>query len=448
MQQPKIKMTGFGPGEELDLGSPKTLQQLQEYASYLVVNDYDQDAYELSEKLDLGMQYRNDLFQHPSSISAAYDQLFGLVRGVAISMMSEVKLKAYFQKGIAYALRNPDIDVVDKVSSKMAKLMFLEERDDLKKKLRFELRQNYERLTYRPLRSSIGDVAPTVKEWLKIAELQGEQSEPLTVRILENQQFTQLATNEQEIVGRLLALDDYLSIPSDSAVGFENPISFVDDQGQHFIMKNGAIGPAYDESDKQIVKQTLDATGVKSSRTAEEVATALREADTGSTADEERYDDQEKLIQLAGSDTGKVIDVLATGVAEQHPDAIIAPLFVLARYGALESAMKDDRIRTSFEDHFIAELAKQAGVPTDVAFAITAQNFGKPATIAAFMHWSLQLSTSDDAESARLGNKIGNIVAALGRPEFVRMTYFDMKSGTYHWTPVTLKQDGTLAWAG
>lgn len=440
--------SGFGPGEVLDLGSQDILRRFRQYVANIVVNDDEQKAYDICKIFLRGIKYRTDLFQHPTQLSTAYEQLLNLSRGVALSVLSEDDLKTFFQKGIVTALRNQDIDLASKVDARMAKIMFLEDRDALKKKLRFELRQNFERLTMQPIKTSIGVIAPTVKEWLGIAEGQGEKEEPLTVQVLESQQFQLLSQNEQDVVGKLLALDDLLSISSDSNEGFENIITIVDEQGQRFVLDHGEMRPAHDPESDEILKKMKEINAPDDTAKVGRIQHAVHVTQASYKDDDEaRYALQEKLIIEAGSDTKKVVSKLRDALPAHEHDAVVVPLFVLARYGALEAAIEDEQIRNKFAEEYIATLADTVKVSHDLAFALITKNASAPTTIAAFLYWALQKATGgDEKESARIGNQLGSIIAALGKSEYVRMTFFDVKTASFRWTPVRLNQDGSLSW--
>ncbi len=67
--------------------------------------------------------------------------------------------------------------------------------------------------------------------------------------------------------------------------------------------------------------------------------------------------------------------------------------------------------------------------------------------MAALVQWILlRAMHNDEPESARIGNQVENMLAALGNSRLVGMTYFDVTSPGYRWTPLRVKADGTLEW--
>lgn len=440
---------------ELDLTTPNTLRLFQQYLASVVIAGAPEDAYKLVRGLEGLLKQQSEVMQHPSEFSRGYAEILDTAKGIVLQMLGDDEVVSYLEKGIVAAFRNPDVNAFDALKTAIDLKPYVEDMDDFKKKLSHALYQNRERLTLQSLRTGHGVVPPTVHDWLEVAkQYVTEFNRPYAYAVQDDENFRKLQHGEQEIVLRAMAVYDLLTIPSKRPGNYATTITVRGTDGRMYVLDEDEVRPAYEKRDEELVNRFLEpgqpvspAAPAAQPPRAQEVRSTLQKLQQDKKSlDDAQYAAQEALIKEAGSDVGRVVEKLAGGLASGDRDAIVVSVFVLARYGALETAMRDERVRTEFEEEFVGALAAKSGVPTDLAFEITVKNFAAPTTIGSFLYWSLQKALGDDAESARIGNQVGSIVAALGRPEFVRMTYFDVKTGSYHWTPVTLQKDGTLAW--
>lgn len=441
---------------ELDLTSADTLRLFQRYLSSLVVAGEPQDAYDLIRGLTRLLAQHPEIMQRPSEFSRGYAEILDIAKALVLNMLTNDEVVAYMEKGIVAALRVPDVDVVETLDVAIHLQPFVEEMDDFKKKLAHALSQNHERLTLQSLRTGHGIVPPTVHDWIDVAkQYTMEFDRPLSYAIQDDENFTSLHKGEQDIVIRTMVIHDLLTTPSNRPYNYGSTISVRGTDGNMYVIEDDEVRPAYEKKDEDLLKKVMAPahTGTAAPIApqppkVEDVRESLKKLEgEKKPTDDTRYASQEEMIKETGSDVGKVVAKLAQAIDADDRDAVIVSLSVLARFGALEAAMRDEHIRTSFEEHFVSALATKSGVPTDLAFEITVKNFAAPATIASFLYWALQRATDDDEESARIGNQISSVVAALGNPEFSKMIYFDITKKSYQWTPVALKQDGTLAWA-
>ncbi|MBI4093038.1 MAG: hypothetical protein HY420_03900 [Candidatus Kerfeldbacteria bacterium] len=442
------------PLRSLEPTVPETMKLIQRYVSNIVTFDFMDKAYRFIRTFPGILKEQEQKLQSLPGLSRSYQDALDLARAVCFPMLTEDEAKTLFRSGIVMGLRNPDIDMVEKATSKLATLMFIEERNALREKLRFELRQNSERLTLQNISSTIGMTAPTVKLWLELAERVALAEEPLAAAITRDENFTKLGPSESGIVLRLLTLDDYLSISSESPEGFENPITIVDENGKKFVIEAGEVHPEVDEETEKIFKkygfnfqppvQKVQPAPLATEKTQDIRQSVKNIKQAHATADESRYAAQEKMLEEIGTDLDQAVSRMSNGLLVNDATTVLASLGVLSRSGAIDAAVRNSQLQNAFREEFIARLTAGQAPLLASAATFVRQHPDDVNVISAFVRWVIARVVSDEAESARIGSQIENTLAALGRPEFVGMTYFDVTKAGYRWTPLRLKPDGKL----
>ncbi|MFH0828897.1 MAG: hypothetical protein V1907_01825 [Candidatus Kerfeldbacteria bacterium] len=456
---------------DADLATPEMLRLFQRYIIHLMTGGDAQQAYQLVRGLDRLLKKQPEIMQRISEYSRGYGDIMNIAKGLALSMLTNDEIMEYLRKGIIVSLRNPDVSLLDAISTAVDRQYYVEDMDDFKQKLTHALFENHERLTLQSLQTGHGTVPPTVHDWLQVAQqYAGDIGRPLAYAVQDDDNFKQLQQGEQEIVLKLMGVYDLLSVPSSAPEGFDINLTVVGTDGKRYVIEGGDVRPAVDPVTEKLYEQfTGTKTGAQAPSTASAQTVAApsiapvkalvpdavkgyrelvkKVGDDHRDEDESRYSAQEELIKESRNDISHVISKLANGLAVGDRDAIIVSLFVLTRFGVLDAAMKDVRIRLEFDGEFIAALAKQSNISEDTAISLADHNTNAPTTVAAFLYWALDKAMAgDETESARIGNQIGNQIAALGKPEYVRMTYFDIKTNSFRWTPIALKKDGSLLW--
>lgn len=456
--QPQTSMSSGAEKSPLpfNLDRVETLRALQRYTEYLLTNDVIDEAYELLRGLEKVSAKSPEFLEQPSELSRGYQGILNTARAICLPILTEEEVKMYFRSGIVAALRNTDIDLIEKVTANVMKSMYLEERTEFKKKLQFELRQNFERLTLQSVRTKSGVLAPSVKTWIAQAEESALRDEALVAAITRDEQYQKLSPGEQEIVQRLLVLDDFLSIPSDTPEGFEHSITVVDEHGQRFVVEGGEVRPAVDVETKRAFERLGFFAKEKSlpelpskTQMRQYLGEVQKINQLHSDDDDSRYEAQEVLLKKIGTDTNALVKNLADGLLVNDRRAVLASLGVLSRFGSLDAALQSASIRDAFAEEFLKPLAASAKISLDVVKAMLNRSMKQPQFVAGFLQWALDRALLKNAtESARIGNQFGNTLAALGDPSYVAMTYFDVKSGSFKWTPLKMKADGGLEWVG
>ncbi|MBI4426324.1 MAG: hypothetical protein HY567_02000 [Candidatus Kerfeldbacteria bacterium] len=341
-----------------------------------------------------------------------------------------------FQKGIVTVARTSEIDLIGKITAKLVQIPWVEDRDEYRKKLRFELRQNNEWLTLQNIRTTAGVVPPTVKEWISLAEKSAFENEPLTSAIFTNKVFQGLSRNEQIVVQRILAIDDFLSLSSASPEGFELATTVVDENGQRLVFEGGEVRPAADPKSEQLLKQYF---------TIRRSIVQLRTAHAA--ADEARYEQQEALLQQTGSDMNKVLPMLKDALVRSDLPRVVTATMVLVRAGAIKDVLKDQAVRDGLVTNLLKPLADRAGVPLATVLAKLNANVDQPVYVGACLRWLLETAfPGNPAEAARVGHQAEQLLGALGNTSLTGLTYFDTRANQFAWTPMRMNPDGMLVW--
>jgi hypothetical protein len=396
----------------------------------------------------------------PSAAAQAYREILSLMRGLVMAMLTDDELENLFEKGLVIALRNEDIQLLEELTAKMVVTGFVEDRDELKKKLRFRLRQNQERLTLQGLRTRLGVAAPTISEWIRLAEHHQDVPErPLALAIQDDENFTTLSPGEQEVVLRLMAIDDFLSLSSATPQGFEEKVTVLDPSGERYVIDGGEVKPAVDPETEQLFRRFAGAQPAAAPKTsavrppsAEDAANyraAIAQLRTAHAAeDEARYEQQEALLQQVGGNVGQVIQTLKDAVIRADRSRLLTATMVVVRAGAVKDLLKDQAIRDNFITGILKPLADRAGVPLATVLAKLNADLDQPVYVGACLRWLLETALpGNPAEAARVGHQAEQLLGALGNTSLTDLTYFDARSGQFAWTQLRLTNDGMLEWA-
>lgn len=150
------------------------------------------------------------------------------------------------------------------------------------------------------------------------------------------------------------------------------------------------------------------------------------------------------MLEEIGTDLDQAVSRMSNGLLVNDATTVLASLGVLSRSGAIDAAVRNSQLQNAFREEFIARLTAGQAPLLASAATFVRQHPDDVNVISAFVRWVIARVVSDEAESARIGSQIENTLAALGRPEFVGMTYFDVTKAGYRWTPLRLKPDGKL----
>lgn len=170
----------------------------------------------------------------PENVTTFYEQIIRRLRFVAFNILNDERLQeSLFEKGIAEALRDEDIDVQGRIRAYLIELN-VPDRDPFKKRWREGLLRNTQLLTDVSFVDRTGvKTVGTVQQWLKA--YRGISEEPLPSRIEEatffttDRNFRALPAPQQETVKKLFSLFGALSRSSMTIEGIEEDIVFEED---------------------------------------------------------------------------------------------------------------------------------------------------------------------------------------------------------------------------
>lgn len=168
------------------------------------------------------------------NVAAFYEQIIHRLRFVAFTILNDERLQeALFEKGVAEALADENIDVQGRIHAYLIELN-VPDRDPLKKQWREALLRNTQALTDVSFVDRTGvKTVGTVQQWLKA--YRGISEEPLPSKLEEatffstDRNFRALNVFEQETVKKLFSLFTSLSRSSMTIEGIEEDIVFEED---------------------------------------------------------------------------------------------------------------------------------------------------------------------------------------------------------------------------
>jgi|GEM_PF-1910900 hypothetical protein len=215
--------------------------ELVAYVDHLIEIDDMQAAYKAANSLVAAMEERKDLITSRPELWSKYQQCLWKLEAIAIPFLKEVRLLEWFKNGFGAGLGIKELDFVEKIEAKLARILLLEERDILKKKIIDGLLSSNVSLFEGKSGSS---VLRSVGDWLhNYTTITGFNS---TDPLKREQYFTQslslsgISPAQREELRRLFNLFDYLKKSSLSPDGLEDVMTF-DQDGKILVFNHGEV---------------------------------------------------------------------------------------------------------------------------------------------------------------------------------------------------------------
>lgn len=444
----------------LDLSERSALVEVKDSVDELVRYRQRPEALTFLRTLESRLRYLTPT--QLGSLVPEYERLMMFLKFVCFADLTERDQLQLIQKN-AVDIFATDLALADVIEQRLVELD-VDGRDDFKHKVQNALIRNQQRLTSKAL--AIGadgrPEQPTVGNWVRDytytlgSDLAGplEQAQYFT----NSPNFKALTKVEQERVHAVLSLYERYKYDSTSIEGFDGAMA-VEYRRRLYLLANGELTSveAPQRTLHSAVVGNLDrirpvtpAPAAVAPPRIVDVATALRTLrQQHAAADETRYQAQETLLRQAGPSVDRLVVSLRQALQVNDHPTVVAATLLLARSGAVASAVRDEAVRAAFVREQLTALATQARIPIEaVRRAIEAQS-ETPGVVAAFTRWILERSLGGNAtEAAWVGNQVESAMAALGNPEIVGMTTLDVTAGRFRWSSVTIRTDGTLVLAG
>ncbi len=369
---------------------------------------------------------------------------------VALPILKDPEVYGLFHDKFRIGLSMEDFLIVDTVRAWVSNDMILEERDELKSRLRQVLTNNLEILTSTPLMVNESSVKGTCNEWYKEFTRQLGMAPVDSVKRSQyfstNNNFRRLAPQEQSIIKKLFALIEYVQLPSTEPIGLEEEIP-VDDPGREGVIRGGKferINLEQYKQDKQIM-EALYSSGTKISSVTQSVAAAqasqktrdpmdqLRSAYANYRHDRQRVlDIEDKVLVKTKGDPHAIYHELSSTVQAGEKLKALACLKLLARQKALTTSLRENPAWWESTAEYIAKKYIGQFPAPEVKLTISDLKYNPitPAVISEFLQFILESRLRiSRSESALIGVEIGQLLGG----EYQSMAYGNAETGEFEW---------------
>lgn len=427
--------------DTIDLLDMKWKKETEAYVNWMVTFDELKDAYLFTKLLTDSMGVISNFDVRHSDLYEFYKTKLALARAVSLSMQREEVFLSFFHEDVSVALKNEDIDLIEKIDAKVINEIILEDRDQLKKKTLDRLVKNSQELTKKKITVGDEQVPPSIMNWLRHynAAIEGTSS----VQSLKQAEYLTNARSEglideheRPILRRLIDVYEHLKLSSLTPRGLEENFS-IEQDGKKKIVTDGRVEEVPRE---QLLKKINAAIRIQQSArggtkkyTPSELTGEQRE-----TYLEYRAAILEKVENLraeADNDSEKIKGIVARALDVGGADDVTAGLYYLASEGELEQILVDN---FSWLDATKKYAQKKFG-SADAAKAVTKNPAARESLSLFFQYVLLERLKLPRSESALIGMDIG---ARMGS-DFQGMAFWDQDNGIFDWARQELK-DGTI----
>ena len=440
----------------LDLTERQSLAEVAATVAELVQFQLRRESFEFLRALEQALQQveRTEL----GPLSFEYDQLLTKLRLTAFADLAEEEAVAVLAAHVV-DIFSTTLDLHDRLQQRLVDLVLYEDRDAFKKKVRDAFIRNPQPLTGKTL--ELGEerrpVSPTVANWMRVYTFSVGSgiADPLQLSQFYSREpnIMKLSLDERKRVRTIFGIYERFKYPSDVVEGLDGAVTIMKD-GKTYFVSDGEVtlvkGVVSDKEAPRVMTRipSIRQTKVqKAPVTAKTISDRVHDLNAARAADDrKRYETEERLVEAVGSDVGKLVEVLKTSLSTKDNDTVKACVFVFARLGLMHAPLGSKGVSDLFAEEFLHPLADHAAVPFEKVRAALEAKKDDRQFIGTFLQWMLHRSVAnDEAESARLGNVVENTIVSLGSPEYTGLTYFDTGTNCFRWTPLTVKQDGTVA---
>jgi len=350
-----------------------------------------------------------------------------------------------FEDGLGSVLTDEDVMAATRLQAKLIEIpSFL--RDEFKQTVIRHLRENQELISDKKIeiegKPASATISNILRDYLNLFGDKPTSNVEFAAYFMKSKNYKALPEAGQNKVKELLKIFDMLSKSSFTPEGLENAILYMDRDGVMKMLDHGVI--------------TIMDSGIKAQRSFQPLAIpqekqqpvsqkqkAIEAVETVEAGPEQEIllayqgdpkqqkaisKEEEKIKAKFGSDLKKVRSEFFASIQKQSTNRAIALFRVLAQNDDLGKFIKQDEKLNKF---LAAVWEKQYGKGLVKKFK---KNPDQVKFIRLFLKYVLQERLGlNNNDSARIGLQIANILVGLGKKNYNKVAYFDVKSREFKW---------------
>lgn len=177
-------------------------------------------------------------------VAKNYNSVIFQLRYLLLPTLDQEEIVNLFSHQIVDAIKNEDIDLVERLRARLIEIDFFDDRDAFKKQLMVGLQNNNELLTSRNFIESTDDKLPTVMNWLRrYQEFVGtrEDSVKRAEFFVKYNNYLQLDDKEKVLVKKLINLYEFLKLSSSDPRALWEEFILIDEGRIKSLNRDGKI---------------------------------------------------------------------------------------------------------------------------------------------------------------------------------------------------------------
>jgi hypothetical protein len=375
-----------------------------------------------------------------------YQSILIRARWIALPLLKESDVLEMFEKYFIEGLAMAEfIDIWEKLRSRLMNILVVENRDKLKKSIRKSLERNSQNITSGKIEAGSDKRNPTIGNW--ILEFTAELGDNMFDKVKESQYFINgknskgLSKTEKANLAVLLDIYRRCGRSSETTEGVEEAIP-VDTKNRVGTIRDGQFEEIKLSDWKALVDEmkklrdkdysAVSAPTEMSEDDAEKQRNKLIEGFMGSEEEREKIHKEETNLEQVSKDGLKpVVEIFMEAINQKDKYKAIASLRVVVEKGDLLVELKNNK-RVSV----IAKEILQKNYKPEALADFQRNGFTAPYLSIFLQNVFKEKMNLDDAESARFGVQLENMLVEKGHTEAQGMVYGDLVSGKYVWQEV------------
>jgi len=449
-----------------DLFKKNNIEKILSFGRALLFELRYRDAYQLADLLEKKLNHSIKMGEI-TEIDEEYLKLISKLKTLALNFCTEKEIIDIFENKIVYTLDDINIDILERLKAKLFET-FVEERDDLRFRLRRALADNKQILTSHGLIIDEKQVSGTVSNW--ISDYIKAKGAKILSKIEKADYFTnsknvkKLEPVEKKKVKQILDIYEFLKHSSITLEGLEYDVLFTDDNGRlkmlsqgeivdFEIFKEGGLGQKKEmleekqkrsnRLEKEKLRSLPSNQKIKSTPTMQTkpVATAILKEESEITpkysslsqqvksayAGEPKFEaeitkEEQNISQKVQNNVKILRDEFFKAVQLRNKARTIAAFRQLAKLNDLENFLaEDEKLQKFLTLTWTNKFGKQFSLEFE-------RNPRQIKFVKAFIRYILEERLEIlESDSARVAVKISNILKQQGQDKYQKMAYFDMK---------------------
>ncbi|MFA6391709.1 MAG: hypothetical protein WCW66_03055 [Patescibacteria group bacterium] len=429
-----------------DLEDLKLLEKYKEYIDYVEFNNEIALAKDISDMLLALFGHTPNFNVKNPDLFKEYQSILIRARWVALPLLKDPDVLEMFEKYYMEGMAMSElVDIQEKLKINLLNHLLPEDRDKLKLAIRKALERNVQLITKDKLQADEEKRDPTIANW--ILDFTSELGTNMFDRVKENQYFVngnntkKLSETEKTNLRVLLNIYRRCGRSSLTLEGNEEPIP-VDTENRVGTIREGQFEEikmkdwiALVEKMKSIrnMNYNVDDAPAEMTETEKELQREkLIMEFLGSEGERIMIHNEENSLEET-SNTGlqALVSILMDAVDRKDKYKAIAALRVIADKGNLTEEFKlNERVSA------LAKEILQKQYKPEITADFQRNGFTAPYLSIFLQHIFREKMNLDDAESARFGVQLENILVEKGQTSVQGMVYGDLMSGKYMWQAI------------